>query len=111
MPRYPRKAYCLDSDRVLPRVKDTSTKQSFNEQDLDKLLEDCGDKIKDKIHSLHQLDNDIPDILNCPKCDFTNSEFLNWFDHRRTHPNGRFKEARYVTTIDNTDFVIKENKK
>ena len=108
MPRYPRKAYCLDSDRGIPR-NNTSTHQSFNEEDVNKLLED--DVIKDKTTSLHQLYNDIPDILYCTKCDYSTTDFLDWFNHRRNHPLGRMIEARFATTIDNTDFVIKEEKK
>ncbi len=101
MPRYPRKAYCLDKGE--PQTKENS-QNKIEEQEKEKLLEESNDE---KTMTLNQHCDTSPDNFVCSKCDYKTTKFLEWFYHRRCHPSGTFIEKRFATTIYNTDDLMK----
>ena len=102
MPRYPRKAYCLD--RGDPQTKENS-QNKIEQKDIEKLLEESNDVRK--IMTLNQLCDTKKENLPCSKCDYKTTEFLEWFYHRRSHSMGTFIEKRFATTIYNTEYIKK----
>ena len=103
MPRYPRKAYCLDRG---PPPKDNALRQIFGDKQeaIDNLLTESNEENQDKTLTITEILDSTPDILRCSRCDFTSCDYIKWKNHRKTcHPLGKMIEKRFETTVDNSE--------